>query len=403
MRVHLHTQLTQALLAELASALYPPGARFLSNRKICRHWRVSEPTAKTSLGWLVRQGLVVVRPRSGYYVRTDSQKRALLFLHRRPQGQLAPTPTWEAGRFRILAPLPSAKRKIGVVLAGHPLGHQGGDRLPPSGSVSSFAVAQGVFHEANRRGVSLVFFIDDGNARRRQLISHELIRQKVAGVVAFRRLNSYVPLRPLLDPLLKANLPVVAGFDDCEGIRAFSINVNNVGIGSEIAHRFLRLGHRRLAILLPKVRGNYFADRAAGCHMAVKGSGLKDVRLQVLRMTFGRSEEPRLKALLKDPCRRPTAILVSAMSLLPALWRVVRRLRLRVPKDLSLAAVSGVATIPEVKRPLDMFRLNFHRIGQEALSRLLDCLDGRPVEHARLISPPYLARGTVAEAPGSRD
>lgn len=400
----LYEQLTKALLAELASGLYGKGQRFVSKRKICKRWNISDPTALSALRWLVEQGLIEARPRSGYYVSPRSQKHALLHLPRMRTLPLPPQPGWESRRMELRSTFkrPPAQQTIAVILPGPSESPAHVHDLAKAPLLRSFTCMDGVFEAAKQQEATLEFFVDNGHSKRRQLIAQQILAIKPSGVIAFRRLISYAPLQPMLNALVKADLPVVTVFDDCEGHNVHSLNLNNVAIGYDVARRLLRLGHRRLAVILPDTTGCYFSDRALGCEQAFRAANVPQQNLDVLRLSLKRSSRTMLRRILADRERRPTAFFLTTVAYLPQLWRALKERRLAVPRDVSIVATAGVRAIPEAPRAVDTFLIDFPKIGRLAFDTLMAVLAGEVVSRSTLVDVQYSRAGTVASPPGEK-
>ncbi|MCC7518985.1 MAG: GntR family transcriptional regulator [Verrucomicrobiae bacterium] len=403
-KVVLYEQLIKALLAELASGLYREGQRFISKRKICKRWKISDPTALSALRWLVERGLIEARPRSGYYVSGQSQKDALLHLPRMRTLPLAQQPGWESRRIVLRRALgrPLSQRTIAVIAPGPAESPARLRDLAKAPLLRSFTRVDGVFEAARHHGAALEFFVDNGRPKRRQEIARQILDLKPSGVIAFRRLVSYVPLQPMLDALVKADVPVVTVFDDCEGHNVHSINLNNVAIGYDVARRLLRLGHRRLAVILPETTGCYFSDRALGCAQAFREAKVPAPNLLTLRLPLTTSSRPMLRRMLTDREKRPTAFFLTTVTFLPQLWQALKERRLAVPRDVSIVATAGARRIPESPRAVDTVLINFPQIGELAFRTLMAVLDGKVVDRSTFVRVRYNASGTVAKAPIER-
>lgn len=396
-KVFLYEQLTKALLAELASGLYVAGERFLSKRELCHRWKISDPTAQSALRWLAEQKLIEARPRSGCYVRPGSQKHALLLLHRVRTPKLAPQPGWESKRFALRNALetPTHQHTVAVIVAALPAAPAHSYHLSKDSLLGSWECTDAIFEAAKRAQVALEFFLDNGEAERRRLIANQILDLKPSGVIAFRRLASYVPLQPMLSVLVEAHLPVVTLFDDCEGLNLHSINLNNVAIGYDVARRFLKHRHRRMAVLIPENSGDYFGDRAVGCEQAWREANLPREDLQVLSLSLKRPSGAVLRKLLATDSR-PTAIFSTTATFLPVLLGVLRKLRLSVPKDVSLIMTAGVVRTPEMTRAVDTILINFPKLGKLAFDTLMNLLAGKAVERTTFVGVTYAAAGSVA-------
>lgn len=399
-RITLHGQLTQSLVAELASGAYAEGRRFLSNRKICRLWNVSETTAKRSLACLVRDGFLAARDRSGYYVQPGAQKLALLSLHREPAAKLPLPLTWDVKKFQLRSASASRPIQIAVILGGQTdLPVEGVEGLPMPHRFQELNYAASLFQEASRHSCHVRFYVDTGNAARRRAIAAQIIARPPAGVIAFRRLLSYAPLRPMIAPIVAANLPVVTVFDDCEQLNVASININNIAVGYEAARRLLRLGHRRIAVLLPRIQNRYFNDRAQGARMALADAGRPDARLEILRLALADPIPPAIVKQFCQPDRRPTAVIVTVASLFRQLWPVVQRRRLRVPRDLSIVMCAGRTRLPEYQRSFDTLKIDFAALGRLAFTHLMKFREGRLAERALALDLSYVRAGSTWKPP----
>lgn len=262
--------------------------------------------------------------------------------------------------------------------------------------------AASLFQEARQHACRVRFYVDTGNAARRRAIAAQIVARPPSGVIAFRRLLSYAPLRPMIAPIVAANIPVVTVFDDCEQLNVASININNIAVGYEAARRLLRLGHRRIAVLLPRIQNRYFNDRAQGARMALADAGRPDARLEILRLALADPMPPAVVKQFRQPDRRPTAVIVTVASLFRQLWPVAQRCRLRVPRDLSIVMCSGRADLPEYKRSFDTLKIDFAALGRLAFTHLMKFREGRLTERALVLDLPYVRAGSTWKPPPAR-
>ncbi|RFB71162.1 MULTISPECIES: PLP-dependent aminotransferase family protein [unclassified Herbaspirillum] len=73
-----YRRIAEALRQTVASGSLLPGDRMISARKLAEREQVSLPTALEALRCLEAEGLIVARPRAGYFVRQASRSAALL-------------------------------------------------------------------------------------------------------------------------------------------------------------------------------------------------------------------------------------------------------------------------------------------------------------------------------------
>ncbi|WP_046239658.1 GntR family transcriptional regulator, partial [Delftia tsuruhatensis] len=72
-----YRRIAQALRQTLACGALRPGDRLISARSLAEREQVSLPTALEALRCLEAEGLIVARPRSGYFVRQATGGAAL--------------------------------------------------------------------------------------------------------------------------------------------------------------------------------------------------------------------------------------------------------------------------------------------------------------------------------------
>ncbi len=402
MKPFLNEQLRRSLLLEIASGFYAEGCRFLSNRRICRLWKVSETTVKRSLAALVADNLLEVRPRSGYRVAPGARRRALLDLHHTQTQSLPPPLTWESKRFGLLA-ADRKQRRLAVVFDGIAGRQRQPDSRVPTVVSSSLLCARAFFDEATRRNLEILFFLNNGTRSTRDEIAATLQCQGPDGVAVFRRGYApslqYMPLKQLA-----RKLPVISVFEPAPEAETPSICINNVGTGYDAARLLTTEGHRRLAFLSARPESRFIAERFEGFEMAVREAGASAPELT--RIHLPRHREPtgaarrKLRNLFAEKSLRPTALFSPNVAGILNLRSILVEARCRVPADLSIIACASSTLMPRKDFPYDLMDIDFTAIGREAFTRLLDLIDGRPVERTILFDPDHQTRGSTRRLRG---
>ncbi len=397
MKPFLNEQLRRSLLLEIASGFYPEGGRFLSNRKVCRMWKVSETTAKRSFAALVADRLLEVRPRSGYRIAQGARRRALLYLHRTQAQSLPPPLTWESKRFGLRTGGRN-RRRLAVVFDGIAARQQQPASLSPSVVSSSLLCARAFFEEGTRRNLEILIYLNNGARSSPAEIVDSLFRQAPDGVAVFRRGYApslhYMPIRELA-----RSLPVISVFEPAPEAEIPSICINNVGTGYDAACILIRNGHRRFAFLSSRPESRFIAERFEGFEMAVRESGAGEPEPRKLYLP--RRREPaggtrrKLRALFADRTRRPTAVFSPNVAGILQLRAILAEARCRVPGDVSVIACASSILVPRKTFPYDLMDLDFAAIGHEAFALLTDLIEGRPVERTVLFDPPHRFRGST--------
>ncbi len=393
MRPFLYHRLTRALLAELASGTYGEGERFLSKRKICRLWNVSEPTAKTAIRHLLENGLIAAKPRSGYLLGPDFQQKALLLLHTSPGTSLPPPSTWTDKRRKILQPDSSASRfRIGLILDQGKSGP--GPLRPDRSDFAALEASRAFFQEATTHECEVLYFYQNGKKDNEEFIASEVRRKQLDAVVFFRRFRVQL-LRPFIERLLKQTLPVLTVFDDCEHSAVSSINFNNIGAGYDAARILLEKGHRSLAALMPPRRIDNCEQRLEGVRLGLREfDPAGEASLSVVQ--FRRTERAclQLHDFLTESGTRPTALFAPAVSNYINFKRTLAAAGRRIPRRLEVIGCGSPTLIDKREANLELMALDFSAAGRTAFHHIKNILTGIPTDKAVILPTVYMPKAT---------
>jgi len=400
MKTSLPERVAVALLVEMASGNYLPNERFLSHRDVKRFWRVSSPTATTSLQKLVEWGIIKSRDRSGHYLVPDFRRMALARLNAVHSIAMPRKPDWQTKVHSADRPENSLKR-IALVMMPQGAERTGkSDTLSPQIScMATSYTARAIFREAERSGVMVDFYMDDGKEECHEWIVKQITSTNAQGAVIIRRILS-TRVAPMASMFMKKGIPVVTAYDDCEHTNMVSVNFNNVGIGYSATRRFLDLGHRRIGVVLQKAPDQYFSDRFSGSELAVKEFGDPSARTQPFFLEYSDTETDVRKRFARSFSRsnkdRPTALLITDVQLLTMLKPLIQSEHLTIPRDLSAIVCSTITEVPGFKRRFDIMKLDFEEVGRAAYRALEKLFQGTSYSPCLLVNPQYHAHGSTA-------
>ena len=393
----LYNRVTASLISEVASGYYSDGDRFLSTRFVIRQYHVSQKTAKHALRALVNLGILGARDRSGYYLNANCKMLAQTLISKSRRKMGVPQRTWQDKRFEFWA---STKKReslhAGVIVSGILNLAVSSIEIPAQAlkmPMSSRAMMQVAFEA----GGAVSFFADDGTEETRNRLRSKLEELRLHGVIAMRRLPSYAPLGPLLEPMVKAGMPVVTLFDDCEHLDVRAIDVNNIGAGRMAVKRLAKKGHRAIGIVLPNYRNSWFESYYVGACLAAKELANLGIVIRKIRLPLNGDlpKEPRGLFFRKNP-QRITACLVTATLLMPGLLKFFRRNSLSIPEDVSILLTADVFHATELGRTFDLLRIDFEALGKLAMKSLIQMCRGEPVPRIQLVDLVYRKYGTTA-------
>lgn len=394
-------RLAVALLSEIASGQYRTSARFLSRREIMAQWKVSSPTATESLRLLTRWGILTSHPRSGHHLSANFLRKALYRLNKTKFAPLAGKPVWAdkaLARAREEIPL----QRIAVIsvsdLSAKSPGRVGAEVPPTNVPLPSRMATEALFTETKSEGVMVNFYLDDGREETRARIVEQIRAEQMQGVIILRRLLAS-SVRPLAQPFLRAGLPVVTAFDDCEGIRMVSVNFNNIGLGYTAGRQLIEAGHRHIVVLLPREEEApyYYRDRFHGCQLAAKelGRGAVTVIPLIISLRTKRPIRSAQKLFSKNNPGRATALLATSVNVLMSLQPSLDKAEIEIPGDLSVIMCSSTPELPPTNREMDIMHLDFEEIGRRTFRALQRLYRGEFTEKIWLVESDYLPHGTV--------
>jgi LacI family transcriptional regulator len=169
---------------------------------------------------------------------------------------------------------------------------------------------------------------------------------------------------------------------------------NERGARDAVTH-LLELGHTRVALLMAKTTWTTDAGRLRGYRAAHTAAGVRIERSLVVKVDTHDADVPgRIAALLDD--ERPTAIFAANNQLAEQTWRVLRKRKLDIPRDVSLVAFDDVPWMEMVQPGITAVAQPVYEMGRRAalllLRRLEDPSCGRTVE---VLEPRLVIRGST--------
>ncbi len=169
---------------------------------------------------------------------------------------------------------------------------------------------------------------------------------------------------------------------------------NERGADAAVSH-LLELGHTRIGLLMTRTTWTTDVGRLAGYRLAHVRAGLRvDRQLVVKIATHAPDVAARIEALLD--AARPTAIFAANNFLAEQAWRVIRRRRLSIPRDISLVAFDDVPWMGMVQPAITAVAQPTFEMGRRAalllLHRLEDPMRGRTTE---VLEPRLVVRGST--------
>ncbi len=241
-------------------------------------------------------------------------------------------------------------------------------------------IASGVIRVATERGLTVQICHSGRDPRTELLQIRTLITHRVDAIVIAG--SGYT------DPALQAESDKeLTAFQESGGrvavigrhfLRADAVLPDNVTGGEVVASHVLELGHRAIAVAAGSAQLTTIEDRLTGISRALREHGLGPASVPVIHTSFDRDGgESAADEILRDhPATTAIIALNDAMAM--GVLSTLRRRRISVPAEMSVAGFDDVAVAADLAPSLTTVRLPMTRMGELALTMALKPSSARP-------------------------
>lgn len=353
----LHRQIAEAIASAIERGRYAPGTTLPSELRLARELAVSRGTLRQALATLRADGYVEVVPGRGTFVRRTVPKR------------------------------PEARRRVvGVVV--------------PSVSRPALPdVLTAIEDELHRRGYSMLVASSGNTAAQEAGRVHRIVAEGVSGLIVY---PIDQPDPRIYARLLADGFPIVLVDRHIIGLSIDAVLADNVGGAYAAVSHLLELGHSRIAFVSSdNVATTSVMERLQGYKQALAAHRLAADDALVytgLPAVPPRAEEHhrvtlenalRIKRFLHSR-QRPTAVFALHDRIALAVFEAASSLGLGVPKDLAVVGFDDDPLVATLSVPLTTVRQPREQIGRTAARLVLERIEGRRHDSARLVLPTQL-------------
>ena len=356
-RVPAHRRVASALRAEIEGGVFVPGSQLPAEPDLALQFGVSRGTLRQALQSLRADGLIEAVPGRGNFV-----------AHGLPVG------------------LERRRRVIGVIVP----------------SVAQPYVADllaWIEDELHQRGYSMI--VGNGGSTRQQQAGriHRILDEGASGLIVYP--IDYDPDPALFAHLLAREFPIVLIDRHLIGLPVDTVEPDNTGGAYAAVRHLIELGHRRIAFVsTDNLRTTSVADRLRGYEEALASEGLAVdpelifselpvTRRWPIQAADGRQTEVATLARFLEG-HRPTAVFTLHDYLAADVLEAAETLGLSVPGDLALASFDDDPAAAKLPVPLTAVAQPREQLGRTAARLLIERIDGRRRETARIVLPTQL-------------
>ncbi len=203
----------------------------------------------------------------------------------------------------------------------------------------------------------------------------------------------------ILDELLASHLPFVRIAGDTGLYTKGSVVIDDERAAFDLADYVLRLGHRRIAIVIGDATHRSARLRLAGFRRALEAAGIApDPALEVQGAFTFQSGLDAGRRLLHH-ANRPTAILASNDDMAAGILQAAHELRIAVPQKLSVVGFDDTALAKMVWPQLTTIRQPIFEMAERAADMLLSHIGTGTAPDTVELSYDLVVRSSAGEGP----
>jgi len=345
--VAVYAALQEDICGQIESGALKPDAPLPSEFELVNKYGISRGSVRTGLRMLREKGIIYVLPGKGAYV---------------------------SKRF----PFPSIIKRNRVAL------------IIPSLEESDHQIYKGIESVLDKAGLTLSIFNSRRSVKQENSNLMLLLEREEEGAIIFP--NCGMANAQLIYELKRANYPFVLIDRYFRDLETDYVVTDNKKGGFLAAEHLIRLGHRRIGIILG-LPCTAIEDRQAGFMEALAKYGLELDPNLIVRMEKTGDVEPMsggfdsALGLLK---KKPTAIFATNDFIAREALKAVNGLKFEVPKDISLIGFDNQRFAGELAPPLTTIAQPFMDIGRKAAQILRAKINGESEQTVQEILPPKL-------------
>jgi LacI family repressor for deo operon, udp, cdd, tsx, nupC, and nupG len=232
-------------------------------------------------------------------------------------------------------------------------------------------VLEGIDQEAQRHGYNLLVYPTHSNPEQ---------EQKALALLQQKRADGALMLSPVLslEKLMEAdkNHPIVQCCEYKEGGRLPHVSVNNYVAEYQAVEHFIKLGHRRIAMISSTNGFISTIQRENGYRKALEDSGIAVDEKLILRGSYSFDSGYEKAAILLNYANRPTAIVTVSDTIAAGCLCAIQEADLLCPKDVAVIGFDNISMSKMLYPKLSTINQPRRRIGETAIEILLERLNG---------------------------
>lgn len=255
-------------------------------------------------------------------------------------------------------------------------------------------LASGIGAQSRRTGYAMMLADDNGSAERELEAAEVFVAMRVAGVILTplsEQVTTYLNRHHV--PVVEVDRQFAAGVAD-------AVVVDNRAAALEVTRGLLRLGHRRVALLIDEMDWTTGRDRLLGYQQAFTQAGVPFDESLVVRGGWDVGEAQAVARALLSSDERPTAVFAANNVLAEGTWRAAQSLGLAIPDHLSVVSFDDAPWMTMVRPGVTAVAQDAVALGEAAMAQLLQRVEvpSAPTRTV-MLSASIERRGSTAAPP----
>ncbi len=222
-------------------------------------------------------------------------------------------------------------------------------------------------------GYTLFLANTDENAQREEAILQTILERQVDGVIL---VPSTSQSTPHLVHFIQQDIPLVLLDRNVKGLAVDAVMVDNENGAYQAVTHLIRLGHRRIGMVIDNLDISTNAERLAGYRRAFREADLTVEEQLIQSCQFTEQSAFYLATEMVNHPQRPTALFTANNFMTLGIIHAAREANLRIPEDIALVGFDDMEWTAFSPLQITAVAQPVQELGNVAAKRLLMRLEG---------------------------
>ena len=231
-------------------------------------------------------------------------------------------------------------------------------------------------------------------------VEREQIRTLVARGADGLLLIGYARDAEIYNYLEQHQIPSLVAWSYDPRVQRPSVGFSNTAAMGELARKVILAGHRQIAMISGKTKGNDRAQsRVEGVRFAMTENSLDPDTLTLIETTYEIEKGAEALRKLMNLSPRPTVVICGNDVLAAGALREARNLGIQVPEQLSITGFDDIELAEIVSPSLTTVHVPHREMGRKAAQELVEMVEGRSEGRSVCIDTRMVVRHSLAGPP----